>query len=103
MKSNLVPLCRYLTFDTCNKLFNHPCYVLCRVVLRRYGVKSHLVPHCHYLKSLGITDEELPQLILFRPQVLVSILRLPNMRTSVWRVGGVGDSALASHVKSCRH
>lgn len=38
----------------------------------RYGVKSHLVPHCHYLKSLGIAQEELPQLILARPQVLVS-------------------------------
>mgnify|MGYP001810318967 FL=1 len=42
----------------------------------RYGVKSHLVPHCHYLKSLGISEEELPQLILARPQVLVSTLQL---------------------------
>jgi hypothetical protein len=39
-------------------------------------VKSHLVPHCHYLKSLGISEEELPQLILARPQVLVSSLKL---------------------------
>jgi hypothetical protein len=30
------------------------------------------VPHCHYLKSLGISQEELPALILARPQVLVS-------------------------------
>jgi hypothetical protein len=44
------------------------CAVLCR-----YGVKSHLVPHCHYLKSLGISEQELPQLIMSRPQVLVRI------------------------------
>lgn len=44
----------------------HSCSAICR-----YGVKSHLVPHCHYLKSLGISEQELPQLIMSRPQVLV--------------------------------
>lgn len=36
-----------------------------------YQVKAHLAPHLHYLKSLGISDEQLPQLILARPHVLV--------------------------------
>jgi hypothetical protein len=40
-----------------------------------YQVKAHLAPHLHYLKSLGISDEQLPQLILARPHVLVGQLR----------------------------
>jgi hypothetical protein len=40
----------------------------------RYGVKSHLVPHRHYLKSLGVPEEQLPQLVLSRPYVLVRVL-----------------------------
>lgn len=37
-----------------------------------YDTKGHLIPHCHYLKSLGLSDEDLRQLILLRPHVLVS-------------------------------
>lgn len=56
-----LPCCASSTPVTC-----HSCAATCR-----YGVKSHLVPHCHYLKSLGISEQELPQLIMSRPQVLV--------------------------------
>lgn len=35
-----------------------------------YGVKSHLAPHIAYLHSLGVTHEQLPRLVLQRPQVL---------------------------------
>eukprot|EP00775_Hariotina_reticulata_P012471 gene12471-12606_t len=41
-----------------------------------YQVKAHLAPHLHYLKSLGISDEQLPQLILARPHVLGTSIEL---------------------------
>lgn len=63
----------------------------------RYGVKSHLVPHCHYLKSLGIAQEELPQLILSRPQVLVSCRDLPCSKgpgLQSWALGFIREAVL---------
>jgi hypothetical protein len=61
-------------------------------------VKSHLVPHCHYLKSLGISEEQLPQLILSRPQVLVSNVDRGclQQRQEVGPVGGVVMRAAVS-------
>lgn len=49
-----------------------------RQVVRRFphvlglGVKGHLVPHMAYIKSLGVGSEQLPALVIARPQVLGS-------------------------------
>eukprot|EP00879_Flechtneria_rotunda_P001461 GHRR01001615.1.p1 GENE.GHRR01001615.1~~GHRR01001615.1.p1 ORF type:complete len:299 (+),score=67.87 GHRR01001615.1:181-1077(+) len=49
-----------------------------------YGVKSHLVPHSHYLKSLGLSNEELKQLVVLRPHVLGASIELVITYLTKW-------------------
>eukprot|EP00877_Chromochloris_zofingiensis_P005957 jgi/Chrzof1/1614/Cz10g14190.t1 len=61
-----------------------------RTVIRRfppvlsYDVKGQLIPQVAYLKSLGVSQEDLPGLILARPQVLSNSIDLVVTYLTKW-------------------